>query len=425
MSASETMRRSIRAASACLAAALLAPAAPGQAPGQAPIRGPRPGVSLAPTAVFDRQGTLWLAWAEGQHVYVSSSADEGKTFGPARVVNPEPEPIDANNESRPKIAVGSQGEVFVTYTRKLSQPHTGEVRFSRSLDGGASFSPPRTVNDDGLETGHRFDTLAVSPDGRVWVFWIDKRDLVRAAAQQKPYEGAALYFAVSSDAGRTFSANRKVKDNICECCRLAVAMPPDGRPVILWRDILPGGIRDHSIVRVEGEAQAGAVRRATFDDWAIAGCPHQGPSLAVSGDVYHLVWFTGAGPRGAGAFYARSADGGRTFAEPKRLGPARPGGRPFVLARDGEVHVAWKEPVSGGEGTLVRVSSSADGGRTWSKPAEAARSEGDSDHPFLLERGGQVFLSWFDSRGGYRLAAVGGRAATSRAQEPPSGGSPR
>ena len=72
--------------------------------------------------------------------------------------------------------------------------------------------PPIVVNDDHLETGHRFDALSVSPNGDVHIVWIDKRDLERAKASGQPYEGAALYHAVSVDGGRTFAANQKIKD---------------------------------------------------------------------------------------------------------------------------------------------------------------------------------------------------------------------
>jgi len=179
-----------------------------------------------PTAAFAPDGTLFVVWVDGPHVYVGRSRDLGKTFAETTPVTREAEPIDASGEARPKIAISAKGEVYVSYTRKGKQPFTGDIRFSRRLADGR-FSPPVTINDDGLATGHRFDTLSVSPSGEVHLVWVDKRDLEKAQDSHRGYAGAALYEAVSVDGGRTFAANRKVKDEVCECCRIALAWDGD------------------------------------------------------------------------------------------------------------------------------------------------------------------------------------------------------
>jgi hypothetical protein len=143
------------------------------------------------------------------------------------------------------------------------------------------------------------------------------------------------------------------------------------------------------------------VHRATDDGWKIDGCPHHGPALAV-GDAgtWHLAWFTGDGRRGAGTFYRRSTDRGRTLSAPVRLGGAR-AGRPALATAGRTVWLAWKEPREGG--AVVRGMRSADDGQTWSPPGELARAAGASDHPFLLTHGGRAYLSWFGATEGYRL----------------------
>jgi hypothetical protein len=356
-----------------------------------------------PTAAFAADGTLWLAWVDGTTVYVGASKDLGVSFASAVPVNPEPEPIDANGEARPKIAVGSKGEVYVSYTRKLAKPYTGEIRFSRSTDGGRTFAAPITVNDDGLATGHRFDALSVAPNGDVHLVWIDKREGERAAESGVKYEGAALYEAVSTDGGATFQKNRKLKDNVCECCRLAVAW--DGAtPVLFLRDLMDGGVRDHSLARID-DGKSPTFVRATDDGWEIAGCPHAGPALAAGDGVLHLAWFTGAGTHGSGTFYRRSTDDGRTFDEPMRLGGARGTGRPQVLAAGRVVWVTWREAVDD-ETSAVFAVRSDDAGATWSKPREVARTRGESDHPLLLARGEAGYVSWYSKADGYRVIAL-------------------
>jgi hypothetical protein len=354
-----------------------------------------------PTPAFDAKGGLFVAFVEGEHVYVSRSEDGGKTFAAAVPVNRQPEKFDANGEGRPKVAVGPRGQVYVTYTQRLAEPYTGHIRFSRSTDGGRTFGAPITVDDDGTITGHRFDALAVGPKGEVYVAWIDKRDLDRAKAAGRKYAGAALYYAVSRDGGRTFGKNVKLKDEVCECCRIAVDFD-HGRPVFLWRDILPGGIRDHALMCVGPRGAPAAPRRASVDDWAIEACPHHGPALVVdAGGVYHTAWFT-AGTRAQGLFYAHSTDRAATFSAPFKFGSPETSSHPALLAAGATLYLAWKESLPQG-GYAVRLLISADGGLRWSVPRDVARTEGGSDHPLLVARRGTGYLSWFTEREGYRL----------------------
>jgi hypothetical protein len=361
--------------------------------------GPQAESSSTPTAALAADGRLWVVWVEGSHVYAGASRDLGRTFASVMRVNPEPEKIDANGEARPKIALGRKGDVYVSYTRRLKKPFTGDVRFSRSIDGGKTFSAPITVNDDGIPTGHRFDALSVSPRGDVHLFWIDKRHGHADAS----YAGAALYMAVSTDRGRTFGANRKVKDHVCECCRLAVAWDGD-TPIVLFRDLMEGGVRDHSIARVDRDGRA-SVRRVTIDGWEINGCPHHGPSVAAGDGVVHVAWFTGAGVNGAGTFYRRSVTGGE-FAEPVPIGDGKNVGRPQLAAHGKRVWLLWKETLAG-EGSAVRAMTSADSGATWSAAREIARSAGTSDHPLLITSGAEAYLSWFTKAEGYRVVPLG------------------
>jgi hypothetical protein len=359
-----------------------------------------------PTVVFDARAQAWRVWVEDDHVLVSTSSDLGKSWRAATRVTRVPETVDANGESRPKLALGPKGEVYVSWTRSGKKPYTGDIRFARSLDGGRTFDPPRTINDDGVETGHRFDALLVAGDGTVHLAWIDKRDLDRAKAAKRKYDGAALYHAFSRDRGATFAANRKIKDNVCECCRVAHALDSEGRIVFVWRDVMEGSIRDHALVRVAATgATAGKVQRATNDGWKINGCPHHGPSVAVGpGDVTHMVWFTGTGPAGAGTFYGRLSRDGRRLGSDRRL-TSSVNAHAVVHVRGPRVVVIWKEN-DAAKGSSILSAISTDGGATFGAPRVLAKTGGASDHPLLVEAADGVYLSWFAAAEGHRLMRV-------------------
>lgn len=360
------------------------------------------GQPLALSAAFDRDGRLWRAYVRDGQVLVDSSADRGKSFGAAVAVNAQPEKIGAAGELRPKLAFGPEHNIYVSWTQPLAQPYAGHIRFSRSTDGGRRFSAPVVVNHDRAEITHRFDALTVTPDGRVWLAWIDKRDLVAAKAAGRPYDGAAIYYAVSGDGGASFAVERKASDASCECCRIAMLPAPDNTVVAMWRQLYPGGVRDHAIARLD-PAQPAEVHRASFGGWKIDACPHHGPALARGGDWgWHMAWYDGGDK--AGLYYARM-DGEAWVSSPaRRFGDAeRQAGHPALLARGEAVWLAWKELDA--KGAEIRYAHSVDGGRSWTEARPLARADGATDYPALIADGERAYLSWNTAQG-YRLIAL-------------------
>ncbi|MFM1896179.1 MAG: hypothetical protein RLZZ385_1253 [Pseudomonadota bacterium] len=359
----------------------------------------------APSATVDGNGRLWVAFVQNKHVWVAHSDDEGKTYSQPVQVNATPEDAEYNGENRPKILLSDEGYVLLSWTTKTSANFTGEIRFSRSTDGGVSFEEPRTINDDQLFTGHRFDSLFLTPSGTLYLTWIDKRDLEARQAAGEPYAGAAIYYAVSGDYGATFSQNVRVSHNSCECCRIAMAPHGDDNVAILWRQIFDDHIRDHAIAVLGPTGEVSQLNRATVDDWFIDACPHHGPTMvpAASEGSYHMSWFS-AGNLHSGIHYARyDLDSGTTSNLIKVDGT--PGaGHPF-MARDGNrLYLVWKG--FDGENTLLNLMESVDDGGSWSQPRTLLTTARNSDHPLLIETARGVFLSWHTDQYGYVFQAL-------------------
>ena len=358
----------------------------------------------APSVAFDHDGRLWAAFEQERHVYVTSSDDLGASFTAPVPVNPEAETIETNGENRPKIAI-DRGTLYVSWTKKLEGGFNGEIRFSRSLDGGATFEAVRTLNDDGLVTGHRFDSLHVDAAGHVYVAWVDKRDLEAARSRGEEYRGAAIYYTVSTDRGATFAANRRVADHACECCRIAIA-DGDGRgAAIFWRHVFEGEIRDHAFAGLGAEGVTREAARATRDGWHLEGCPHHGPAAVPADESsYHLTWFTAAEDRPAVWYGRLDATSGEM-----RLGKVVAEGaavHPHVARAGERLALVWKE--HGGDSTTVFMRTSDDEGVSWSERRALASTAGPSDHPFLVSRGADAFLSWHTVEEGLRIVrAVG------------------
>lgn len=357
--------------------------------------------SLATSTAFDSEGHLWRVVAREQRVLVSHSRDGGKTFSPSVAVNTAPEHIAGDGENRPKILL-HDGVIFISWTQALDKPMTGHIRFSRSLDGGKTFSAPVTVNDDPQIISHRFEAMGVNDRGQVYLAWLDKRDLAAAQQTGQPYAGAAIYYAVSNDKGASFLPNRKLADHTCECCRVAMAMEPGGTPVVFWRHIFGKNTRDFALARLDEDP---VPVRATHDDWAVDGCPHHGGAISIGPDrTYHLVWFTNGAER-HGLFYASSADRGRSFSTSRAFGNEdAQAGHPDVLSLGQAVVVVWKE--FDGKQASIETMHSNDSGRSWSAPRRLAATTGASDHPRLVANAGNAYLSWQTERDGLQLVAI-------------------
>jgi hypothetical protein len=321
-------------------------------------------------------------------VWVDSSADGGRTFSPAVAVNPAPKPIKARGEDHPAIAVDGRGRIYVLYSQDDAQPWTAFVSVSND---GQTFTPPVPVSDRAATARHYQTKLAVSAGGRAYVFWNDERDA--GGAQNK----TNIYYTTLDGSGQPGSA-RRLTENSCPCCRLAVDMSGAG-PVLFYRQIFGANLREHALLRPSG----GGPQQVTDDDWHMDGCPEQGPGLAMAGGRAHLVWFT-QGSKRQGIFYAH-AEGGR-ISDPVPVGssPGAMASHASVAAVGKHVVVVWKE--TDGQKTSILAMHSRNGGEQWSAPQALVDTAGGSDHPFLLTRGVRIYLSWTAADRGYLLLPV-------------------
>lgn len=157
--------------------------------------------------VVGPDSTLYVVWADGNHIVFTSSHDGGKTFSRTQnVIDTAPIMFQVQAVARsngfPQIAIDprkGQGEkLYVTW----SDYRNGgvDVFCSTSADHGATWSPARRVNSDPLHDGadHYFQWMAVDPsDGSVNVVFYDRR-----GDSQNRKQIVAL--ARSTDGGKSF-----------------------------------------------------------------------------------------------------------------------------------------------------------------------------------------------------------------------------
>jgi hypothetical protein len=349
-----------------------------------------------PTAAADpRDGTGYVAWiaTEGgaSNVFLARLGEDGRP-GAAVRVNDRPGDAAPHEQAPAQVAVGPDGAVYVLWQNNTKLPGrrfpASDLRFARSTDGGRTFGPAVTVNDDagGVPSSHTFHDLNVAADGTVWVSWLDSRakDAARAARPQPvPAPAAAaghghghmaaeeglppseVRVAKSTDGGRTFGASLVVDTAPCPCCRTSLAFGPDGAVYLAWRKEYAGDVRDVVVARLDaGAARFSAPVRVHADEWVFPACPHAGPALAVDArGRLHVGWYTGREGR-QGLWHARSDDGGRTFGAPAALvaGADVPPSQVSLTADGDGVLAAWDDRVEDGTRhiALARIGASGE-----------------------------------------------------------------
>lgn len=367
--------------------------------------------ALAVGATLDTRGDLWLAYQESGHLWVKRTNDDGRRFTPPVQVTPVPESVTADSENRPKILVGANGIVHLSWTQNLGERMTGYIRYARSTDDGKSFSPPVTLNSDRQIISHRFDTLATDGQGGVAVAWLDARSRIGKQPKGSPQTQVGVYAAVSRDGGARFAPDRRVADHSCQCCRTGMAWTKHG-PIVFWRHVFGKNIRDFAVADVMG----GTVIRVTDDEWEIDGCPHHGGGIAADGhDNLHIVWFT-AGKNRQGIFYRRLAGpdfrsddklaGFGMMSPPMPLGnSANQPGHPSVVAIGERVLLSWRE--FDGERYSVRAMLSRDAGETWGAPQKLAETRGAADYAVPAINEQHALVVWNTADEGLRVLSVG------------------
>lgn len=350
---------------------------------------------VGPSVQIDDQSSVSLAWMEEEReirsVFYARDTKPGGPMGqPVRVNQPQESPY-WRQEAPALIATPS--DIYVSWAMahpKASpeKPFSSELRLSKSVDGGRTFLPSIVVNDDEQVINHTFDALHRGPDGTLHLSWIDGRE-----GKKDP----GTFAARSLDHGRSVTANLKVDENTCVCCRTALASAPDGTLYVAWRKIF-GDIRETVVARSEDGGQTfSAPVIVGHDQWVFPSCPHRPASLGVDqqGRLY-VVWYTEGADEIPAIYLAYSDDRGKTFSQKRQLNGGKgtfPDHPQMAVDPAGRVLVVWEEqsPVR----RDVVVSASLDRGETFTLPQKLNEKKGQTPSVAVNRRG--VFaVGWME-----------------------------
>jgi hypothetical protein len=183
------------------------------------------------------EGALYAAWTEYEgNLWFSRSTDGGESFSePLRVAGVR----DGGPARGPSLAAGAQGTVYLAWT--LGEDGSADIRFAESLDRGRSFGAPRIVFDS---NGHAdAPKIAVDAEGSV--------HLVYAESPAGPFERYHVRYARLKHGRGRFEAPREISrpqsERFDSLGFPALSLDGEGHVYVLWelfprRDRYPLGL---------------------------------------------------------------------------------------------------------------------------------------------------------------------------------------
>lgn len=392
-----------------------------------PVRVSAEGLNAAePAVAAGREGSAYVAWVghgAGKEADVWLSRVEGaekKSGGEPARVNPKPGEATAWRGDAPSVAVAQDGAVYVAWTARAGGgAHATTLYVSASRDGGRSFGEPARVNDDSKPGVHGMHSLAVGEDGRVYVAWLDERDIpeehggdAQAAKQmsgkmpmpmQHGEQNREVFFSYSSDGGHTFAKNRRVAVEACPCCKTALAVSRGGRVYVGWRQVLPGDFRHVAVASsADGGETFDAPTVVSDDRWELRGCPVSGPALAAGeGERLTVVWFTAGDAGNPGLYASESQDGGRTFAPRRVLSEVSVRGTPQLLSDARGNFAVFEGEGADGSAALFEVSLNRENGAA---PNDRAQL-GAGELPAAALLDGRIYAAYISKGGVWFVSA--------------------
>jgi hypothetical protein len=364
--------------------------------------------------------SIYLVWYDTRRgsadIYFSRSTDNGASFSTSIRVNDDE--IQAIHY-KPSLGVDARGHIYIAW-RDDRNGHA-DIYFSKSDNGGGSFSRNIKLNDDRGWAYQGNPSLAVGPDGLVGVAWNEDRD-----------KNDDIFFTLSHDGGKTFTKNRKANDDKGKTVQShpSLAIGSDGLIVLTWQDFRNGDSDIYMIRSVDG-GRTFSPNQKVNDDEGIS--PQVSPSTAISGNTIFIAWadyrnepivlsppdsakaepawWEAVRKGSADIYFTVSRDRGLHFSANAKInddeGLNAQAFPSTAVDGQGRLFVAWEDYRN--ENSDVYFSQSISDGSVFSPNVKVNDDEGTTGqfHPSLTNNpDGRTFLIWTDIRHTHRVSGL-------------------
>lgn len=271
----------------------------------------------------DNMGLPAISWIEQdslkhKYFYFANWDTNAGRFGTAIAIPIQPN-TSIHEEGMPKIAFKGDGTIVAIYETSVpsstSKWGLSDIQYTMSFDRGKSWTERKSIQADVPLLGSRsFADIIRLDDGEIAVSWLDTDPI-------NPALGRPVKFA-RTNANEGFGRAVLVDSAACQCCRTAMSTNGQGQVNVVFRDLLPGSIRDISI-SVSSDNGFNFSKPIPFsnDHWVVDGCPHNGPSVVFVGATKYVSWYTGA--KRSGVYYAELDANNKTVVKRELSSEAR------------------------------------------------------------------------------------------------------
>jgi hypothetical protein len=351
--------------------------------------------------ITDTDGTVHLSWVQsaGKTSSLYRSKLNGNDWTRAELIA-EGDDWFVNWADFPFLSVQPSG--MAAHWLKKSSGGTYDYDVVATFFNSATrrWSKPAIIHKDGVSAEHGFVSMLSLENGSTLISWLDGRNTrpdtssKMSHSDSQPMDhgrgGMTLRAGIFDVDGQT-ETEWELDDLVCDCCQTSSAMTASG-PVVVYRNRTENEIRDTYITRlIEGQWSEPLVVYA--DNWQIAGCPVNGPSVASNQGVTAVAWFTAQDdiPR---VKLALSTDDGKTFNKPLIVADNATVGRisSAVLA-SGDVVVSWLKS-DGADAEIILARYSQNGTLIEKLGIAKTKSSRRSGFPVITSQGNDVYITW-------------------------------
>src|SRR5256886_882730 len=347
--------------------------------------------SFTPQIAVDAAGNIYMAWEDdtnaNSNILFSRSTDGGATFLPTPAAKQVSNSLGCSFS--PVMAVDAAAHINIVWEDSPDCSfRTSNIFFSRSTDGGMTFSAPTNLSATMNTALYSVPQIAVDTTGNINVLW------------ESDTGNLAIWFSSSRDGGATFSSPKMVSTNPGGSLNAQIAVDKNGNINVVWEDDIAG----HSDISFSRSTDNGLNFSPPMNlSNPLGNCIANSNTPRIALDIaanINVVWSNDCGGN-FDIFLSRSVDNGASFSSPKNLSgtPGSSGNPQLFVDAAGNINVVWEES-SPADIFFVR---SGDAGATFSSAQNLSHNSGPSTNAWLtVDAGANINVAWEDTTPGNR-----------------------
>lgn len=190
----------------------------------------RPALAVDPAGGLAVSFTRVAGATPLRNVFFTRSTDGGATFSaPVNVTRVGSSRIAPAWVAPPSLFMDSDGDIVMVYTVFDQTRGEQEVYFTRSVNGGRSFSTPTGISRSGVVGGTALLPVVTVVGSTIFALWQETRT-----------GDEEIFFAISTDGGQTFTEPANLSTSAGQSVSPAMTVDSRGRVLAFWRDDVAG-----------------------------------------------------------------------------------------------------------------------------------------------------------------------------------------